>query len=173
MEDANRSGNTRKLYQLLRKCAGTENATAAHSIEKADGTVVSNVDEQMKCWADHFSNLLNAGSSEHSTISNEFLTDPHPPVDCSTEAPSIFEIRSAIKRLKNNKAAGEDCIPPEFYKVAADEIVADLHALFSKMWEVPIFKKGNKTLCSNYRGISYLISHSRFLKVLSCTASSL
>jgi hypothetical protein len=86
----------------------------------------------------------------------------------------------------NNTSTGEDCSPPEFYKVAADEIVADLHALFSKMWEEekvpiqrslsviePIFKKGNKTLCSNYRGISYLISHSRFLKVLSCTASSL
>jgi hypothetical protein len=97
VEDANLSGNTRKLNQLLWKCAGTENATAAHSIEKTDVTVVSNVDEQIKCWVDLFSNLLNAGSSEHSTIFNKFLSDPHPPVDCSTEAPSLFEIPSAIK----------------------------------------------------------------------------
>jgi hypothetical protein len=64
----------KKMRKLLQKRAGTENATAAHFIEKTDGTVDSNVNEQMKCWADHFSNLLNAGSSEHATTSNEFLT---------------------------------------------------------------------------------------------------
>jgi hypothetical protein len=100
MEDANRSGNTRKLYHILRKCAGTENATAVDSIEKADGTAVSNVDEQMKWWAGQDIQLFQRISD-----------DLHTPVDCSTEAPSIFEIQSTIKSLKNNKAAGKIVFP--------------------------------------------------------------
>jgi hypothetical protein len=63
MEVANRNGNTRKLYQLPKKCSGSDNATAVHAIKKNDGTLVSNLEEQMKSWADHFSQLLNAGSS--------------------------------------------------------------------------------------------------------------
>ena len=168
MEDASRAGNTRKLYQLLRKCSGKGKNVVSDSVKKADGTIASKVEEKMQCWADHFSNLLNAGSAQQPGIDAQFLS-PMQELSCTTEAPTVEEISSAIKRLRNNKAAGEDNIPPEFYKVAVCELTTDLHAIFNQMWVeekvpsqwslsilVPVFKKGDKLLCNNYRGISLL-----------------
>ena len=67
------------------------------------------------------------------------------------------------------KASGGDDIPAEVYKHGWTTLVHHLHRLFLKIWdneEVPqelkdasmvtIFKKGSRTECGNYRGISML-----------------
>ena len=81
----------------------------------------------------------------------------------------IEEIRKAVKQMKCNKASGGDGIPAEVYKHGGTILVHHLHRLFLKIWdneEVPqelkdasivtIFKKGSRTECGNYRGISLL-----------------
>ena len=78
----------------------------------------------------------------------------------------IEEVSRAVKQMKCNKACGGDGIPAEVYKHGGTTLV---HRLFQKIWdneEVPqelkdasivtIFKKGNRTECGNYRGISLL-----------------
>jgi len=168
MENANRAGNTRKLYQLIRKCTG-KSSSITDAVKRADGSVASSEADKMKCWAEHFSNLLNAGPTVSDASDAEFSNVICDSIDCSVEAPSLVEIKLAIKKLKNNKSPGEDSIPPEFYKVAVNELAVALHKLFKLMWIedkvpsqwglshlIPLHKKGDKMLCSNYRGISLL-----------------
>lgn len=81
------------------------------------------------------------------------------------------EIRSAIKRTKNNKAAGIDAIPGEIYKLLEEELIPQLCALFNHIYSmegkvphswgeatlVPILKPDKDPLkVDSYRPISLL-----------------
>ena len=83
--------------------------------------------------------------------------------------PSQEEMEKAIWNLKINKAPGEDKIITELIKNTSRELKERLHTLISKIWRhgkmpddwkvgliVPIFKKGDKMKCENYRGITLL-----------------
>jgi hypothetical protein len=74
-----------------------------------------------------------------------------------------------IKHLNVHKGAGPDEIPPKFIKLCSDELVKPLAILYSKSiasgifparWKIahiiPIFKAGDRNVCSNYWPISIL-----------------
>ena len=80
---------------------------------------------------------------------------------------SEAEVTSCIRRLKTNRAAGPDELAPILFKEAGKALIPRLTELFRLIWDseeipedwgesvvVPIFKKGNRQLCDNYRGIS-------------------
>ena len=81
------------------------------------------------------------------------------------------EVEKAIKALKDGTAAGPDEIPSELLKLGGDSVTSALHRIIAKVWQtgkwpedwtqstfVPLFKKGDPTVCANYCTIS-LISH--------------
>ncbi len=64
---------------------------------------------------------------------------------------------------------GEDGIPAEVYKTCLDSLGPWLHRVITNVWLCeavpndwneavlfPLFKKGDKRICSNYRGISLI-----------------
>jgi hypothetical protein len=78
--------------------------------------------------------------------------------------PSQEEMEKAICNLKTNKAPGEDNITVELIKNASRELKERLHVLICKIrrdkkipddWKmgliIPLFKKGDKMKCENYR----------------------
>jgi len=69
-----------------------------------------------------------------------------PDPDVSDDAPSIEEVKRAIRKLKNGRAAGGDDIPPELLKCAVDPVSEALHGLFCTVWKsgrVPVeWKEG-------------------------------
>ena len=80
-----------------------------------------------------------------------------------------FEVELAIGKLKNHKSPGIDQIPAELIKAGGRTICCAIHKLIISIWKkeelpeewkesivVPIYKKGDKTDCNNYRGISLL-----------------
>ena len=84
---------------------------------------------------------------------------------------TIGEVKMAIKKMKNGKAAGDDNLPADIMKKLGEEEMIWLTKLINLAWtkkEVPedwgravicpIHKKGDKADCNNYRGIS-LLSH--------------
>ena len=83
--------------------------------------------------------------------------------------PRASEIELAIEMLRSHKSPGIDQIPAELIKEGGKTIFCEIHKLIISIWNkeelpqewkesiiVPIYKKGDKTDCSNYRGISLL-----------------
>jgi len=83
--------------------------------------------------------------------------------------PSAFEFELAIEKLKSQKSQGIDQIPAKLIKAGGRTIRCEIHKLIISIWNkeelpeewkesiiVPIHKKGDKTDCNNYRGISLL-----------------
>ena len=79
------------------------------------------------------------------------------------------EILEAIKKLKTNKAHGEDCLLNEFFIEFKEYILPYLYDMFniilnsghfpddwSKAVIIPVFKKGDRSNPSDYRGISLI-----------------
>ena len=80
-----------------------------------------------------------------------------------------YEMVRAIKGLKDGKAPGVDGIPAEVWKYVGANLSNRLHRWIIKVWEeghvpqawkdaniVTIYKKGDRSECGNYRGISLL-----------------
>ncbi|XP_029348373.1 uncharacterized protein LOC100575877 [Acyrthosiphon pisum] len=93
---------------------------------------------------------------------NEPNYDPFPP-------PSKEEIEQQIKRLKSHKSPGKDDLQGEILKHADSSMIESIYLLIKEVWETeilpidwgvayicPIHKKGDKQVCSNYRGIALL-----------------
>ena len=83
--------------------------------------------------------------------------------------PSASEVELAIDKLKSHKSTGIDEMPAELIKAGGGTICLEIHKLITSTskeeklpeeWKesiiVPIHKKGDKTDCNNYRGISLL-----------------
>ena len=79
------------------------------------------------------------------------------------------EVRNAIRKLKRNKAPGQDKIANEAWIEGKEEIVKELTKTLNNVWKEgklpeewkegvikPIFKKGDKRDASNYRGITLM-----------------
>ena len=82
---------------------------------------------------------------------------------------SAFEVEMAIEKPKTYKSPGIVQIPAELIKSGGRTIRSEIHKLINFAWSekewpeewkelmiVPAYKKGDKTDCSNYRGISLL-----------------
>ena len=80
---------------------------------------------------------------------------------------------------KRDKTAGTFHIPAELVKAGGRKIGSENHELIKSMWNkeelpeewkeliiVPIYKKGGKTDCSNYKGISLLLNTYKILSNL-------
>jgi sorting nexin-29 len=83
--------------------------------------------------------------------------------------PSLVEVEITIEKLKSYKSLGTDQIPAEFIKAGGETLYSKIHRLICSVWNkeelpqqwkgsviVPIHKKGDKTDCNNYQGISFL-----------------
>jgi hypothetical protein len=80
--------------------------------------------------------------------------------------PSAFEVEMAIEELKRHKSDTEQ-IPAALIKAGDRTLPSEINKLINSIWNkkdlpdekkesniVPIYKKGDETDCSNYRGIS-------------------
>lgn len=85
------------------------------------------------------------------------------------EKPTEVECNDIINKLKHNKAGGTDEIINELIKYGGDDLKHKIFKIMERVWEsetipkewstgmiIPIMKKVNPNICSNYRGISLL-----------------
>jgi len=126
---------------------------------------------QLTRWAKHFRNLFNNINLGDPNILDK-LPDLPPIPDLDITA-SFSEVYRPTQSLKNNKSPGPDGIPREVFKYGGHHAVHRLHKFICSAWEaevlpqqwkewkdaniVTIFKKkGDKSDCGNYCGISLL-----------------
>ena len=109
----------------------------------------------------YFSQLLNVHGPKDVRQEDIHTAEPLVP------QPSAFEVELAIEKLKSHKSPIIDQIPAELIKEGGRAIRCAIHKLIISIWNkeelpeewkesiiVPIHKKGDKTDCNNYRGIS-------------------
>jgi hypothetical protein len=89
---------------------------------------------------------------------------------------SALEVQMAIEKLRKHKSPGIDQIAPELIKVGGRKICFNIHKLTNSIWNeeelpkewkesiiLPIYKKGDKKDCINYREISHISTIHRIL----------
>jgi len=114
-------------------------------------------------WRNHFFQLLNVPG-----VNDVRKTEIHT-AEPLVSGPSASEFDMTTEDVKRNQSPGTDQIPAEMIKAGSRTIHSEIHELINSIWNkeklpkewkeliiVPLFKKGDKTDCSNYRGISLL-----------------
>jgi hypothetical protein len=125
------------------------------------GHLVADSHRILARWRNHFSQLLNIHGVNDVRQTEVHTAEPLVP------KPSAFEVEMVIEKLKRHKSPGTDQIPAELIKAGGRIIRSEIHKLIVSIWNkeelpeewkelviVPIYKNGDKTDCSNYRGIS-------------------
>jgi hypothetical protein len=170
MENAWAIGDSRRLFRLIRSVS-YPHTVVSETVCETNGDLITNLQRRMDRWSEHFSSQFNWPPA-----TNIQVVTTHTEWAVSTEPPTEIEIREAAKSFKDFKTPGEDNIPAELIKCGGDSLFAELEKLFNEIWiqetvpvpwtrsiVVPIYKKGQRTDCSNHRGISLIASVSKLL----------
>jgi hypothetical protein len=146
--------------------------TNLNNLEKDEnGDLLADSQNILNGWKNYFSHLLNAHNVSDIRQTEICTAEPVVP------GPSRLEVEIAIAKLKKYKTPGSDQIPAELIQAGGEILLSAIRKLINSVWNkevlpdqwkesiiVPVHKKGDKTDCNNYRGISLL---STSYKVLS------
>ena len=157
--------DTRKLYQKVKNVKNGY-SQQPQLCKDLNGVVLAEERQCMERWTEFFKSLL----SQSGTLPTEEVTEPD--IQSNTQfvaEPTLEEVKAAVSELRNNKAPGSDNLPGELFKYGGEALCTKLHELIVKIWEsemmpeewelgiiCPVYKKGDKLECSNYRGINLL-----------------
>ena len=168
LEEADKRREIGNVWKIIHQI-GDENKTADPSkVRLLDGTLPKGIQELLNGWSEYFSALLN-NTSKYADQANH--PAPSPPLrEIKTTNFTRTEIVQAIKDLKRNKAPGPDyAMTAEALKDGGNFIVDELLQICKLVYEecqapsqwtssliIPLPKKGNLQLMTNYRGISLM-----------------
>ena len=170
-EEAARKGEQGTVYRITKKISG-KFKSGSSVIRDKNGNILTKERGIQERWKEHFEEVLNReppirpARIERGRVNEE--------IGC--EEISEEEIRSMLKKVKNNKAPGFDNITGEMLKADIEVSTKWLKKLFDKIWteeETPgewsrgilttVPKKGDLSKCSNWRGITLLSVPSKIL----------
>ena len=139
-------------------------------VKDEKGDLVTDCHSILARWRNNFSQLFNVQG-----FSDVRQTEIHT-AEALVPEPSDYEYETAIEKFKRHKSPDVDQISAKLIKAGGRTIRCVIHKLIIYIWNkeelpeewkesiiVPIYKKGVKTYCSNYRGISLLPTTYRIL----------
>lgn len=166
MEEDYRRNMVRNLYRGLRR-ERQGITTKPIFYEDEEGQLVGGEDEILELWKNYFNELLNEQVNEEETES--YMEEVEQREQETDEPPSTKEIEEIVANMKPNKCPGNDKLTAELFKYGGESLTKWMHILMGEIWKqekfpkdwneailLPIYKKGKKTKCSNYRGIALL-----------------
>ena len=161
-------GDYRGFYEALKAVYGPTQQVQS-PLRSSDGQVLLTDNASILArWSEHFQTLFCANRTVQDTAIDRV---PQLPLKEELDDPPTFEeLIEAIEQLKSRKAAGVDGIPPEIWKHGGPALHDKLYDLLVCCWEqgklpqdlrdaviITLYKnRGEKSDCSNYRGITLL-----------------
>ena len=159
-EVAAQTQNMAMLYKITKTLTGGfKNSDVP--VKDVDGNVVTCEAKQTQRWKTHFETILNKEAPRNQAEIPENKEN----LKVNTDPPSAEGVRKAIRTMKSGKAPGADCVSAEMLKAT----MGALTEIFEGIWEmeetpgdwkmgliVKLPKKGDLSLCKNWRGITLL-----------------
>jgi hypothetical protein len=134
------------------------------------GDLLADSHNILNSWKMYFFQLLNVHN-----VSDVRQIEVHT-AELLVPGPSRLEAEIAIAKLKKYKSPGSDQIPAELIQTGGEMLLSAIHKLINSIWNkeelpdqwkaaiiVSVHKKGDKTDCNNYRGISLLSTSYKIL----------
>ena len=159
--NSNYTSANKVFWQTIRRLRD-KRSNATNSVKDSEGNILSNENDILQRWSEYFEELLNPVEATTLDTSKSIHFGEE-------ELLTTAEVATAIRRLKSEKAAGEDEIRSEMLKALNAEGILWLTRVCQVAWKlgktpkdwqtgmiIPIFKKGDRKQCTNYRGISLL-----------------
>ncbi len=156
-----------KSLRELQRGRASLRPVKSRNIRKANGDLCVSVEESVDRWREHFCQVLNV-RSQYSEVTVSNVEQMAVWSDLALP-PSEDEILAALGSLKSNRAGGKNGVLPEMLKVCGPNLLEQLVHLFRRVWNeccvpqewkdaliIPIPKKGDRSLCDNWRVISLL-----------------
>ena len=122
-------------------------------------------EDQCTRWAEHFKEILNRPDPDHLPD----IGQPARELEMNRGPITCKEIQDAIVKSKSNRAPGEDRVTIDMLKADPEMSAKCLVQLFNQVWQdekvpeswqkgviVKLPKKGDLSLCGNWRGINLL-----------------
>ncbi|GAA6104692.1 SLAIN motif-containing protein 1-like [Tachysurus ichikawai] len=158
-----------RVFSLLRQARNGPRIKTA-LVKDSDGNLIATEANCLERWKEHFSLLLQHGTSPANRTISLAANAAAPSVVCSTSPVTPEEVRAALGKLNNRKAPGICAITAEMLKSGGKSIVEWLTGIFNEVWEterlpsdwtrgviLPFWKrKGDRLVCGNHRGITLL-----------------
>ena len=138
-------------------------------VKEETGNLVADSHSILARWRNHFSQVLNILEVNGVRQTEIHTAEPLVP------EPSTFEVELSIEKLKSHKFLSIDQIPAELIKAVRRTIRRETHTFISiwnkeelrEEWKKSIiYKKGDKTDCSNYRGTFLPTTYKILSKIL-------
>jgi hypothetical protein len=162
LESNSKNNNITDLYRGINEFKkGYQPITNLVKDERGD--LLADPHKILNRWKNYFCQLLNVHGAA-AVRQNEIHT-----AELFVPQPSASEDEVAIGKLKRYKSPGVDQIPAELIQAGGGTLRSEVHKLIRLIWNkeelphqwkesivIPIHKKGDKTDCTNYRGISLL-----------------
>ena len=167
MQTSMRKGDTHAAYKVLAQFR-KPNSKPAQRLRDKQGRFLLTPEQHSARWAEYFAELFQPKSFISSDEIAQLLSHlpPHTAGQVACPEPTLDEVVTAIKRLKNNKSPGGCSILPEMLKYGGAAVHTALHRIILGAWRsesapadfkqdivIPIPKKGDSSDCSAYRTI--------------------
>ena len=164
-EEAAKDNDMRTLCKPPRVWRGAIGENHDIAVKAKDGESIKDERERNDRWKEHFEAILNTQIPQE----NPEIWESEEDLDILTEPPSVEEVYQAIKKIKSDKAPGEDEITADLLKGGGMEICYVLCLIFNNICEneeapeewktgliVKLPKWGDPTTFDNWRGVTLL-----------------
>ncbi|KAJ4447933.1 hypothetical protein ANN_09942 [Periplaneta americana] len=171
VETNSKNKNIRDLYKGIKEFKNGYQPRV-NVIKDENGDLLADSPLILNRWKNYLAQLLNIHRPNRNDRDEIEMQTFEPFIP----EPTFSEVEIPIENLKKYKSPGIDQVSAELIQEAGSALYSEIYKLVFAIWEkeivseqwkesiiVPIFKKGDKTNCGNFRGISLLLTSYKIL----------